>query len=163
LYLKYPPPVFSWWAGNCCSGWRRCDALRGKRPMNSKTHSPSCATNGLNIGARNRVIVLAQRHSLGFRPFLSFAFICPSTNSAGRGRRPYHLILVPRQQRTCGAQTRTKSSPLDLPHRHANEETRKYRANSCLGEEQIRSQANILWPGGGRSRIRTRLFAQIPC
>lgn len=33
--------------------------------MNCKTHSPSCATNGLNIGAR--VIVLAQRQSLGFR------------------------------------------------------------------------------------------------
>jgi hypothetical protein len=52
--------------------------------MNSKTHSPSCATNGLNIGARNRVIVLAQRQNLGFRPFLSFAFICPSINSARR-------------------------------------------------------------------------------
>ena len=57
--------------------------------MNSKTHSPSCATNGLNIGgARNRVIVLAQRQSLGFRPFLSFAFICPSTNSARTWETP---------------------------------------------------------------------------
>ena len=107
-------------------------------------HSPSCATNGLNIGARNGVIVLAQRQSLGFRPFLSFGFICPSTNSARMCETPVPPNSCAETTAYCGAQTRTKSSPLDLPHRHANEKTRKYRANSCLGEEQIRSQANIL-------------------
>ena len=51
----------AWSAGNCCNGWRRCYALRGKRPMNSKTHSAYCATNSLKTWrrARSRVVVLA--------------------------------------------------------------------------------------------------------
>ena len=51
----------AWSAGNCCNGWRRCYALRGKTPINSKTHSAYCATNSLKTWrrARSRVVVLA--------------------------------------------------------------------------------------------------------
>jgi hypothetical protein len=53
--------------------------------MNSKTHSPYCATNGPeDIGGKPAAASSCSPSgkSLGFRPFLSFAFICPSTNSA---------------------------------------------------------------------------------
>ena len=55
--VHFPRPMTRYWTEvhpEAFRRWRRDYALLGKRPMNSETHSPS--TNGLNIGAHNRVL-----------------------------------------------------------------------------------------------------------
>ena len=107
--------------------------------MNSKTHSPFCATNGLNIGARNRVIVLAQRQNLGFRPFLSFAFISLTINSVMASETPVPPNCRAETTAPLRRASPTKASLLNARHQRANEKARGCRANLRFRREQNRS------------------------